>query len=110
MKKNRIKSCCASCGYKTIDEDGVRTCQLMQILVSQQFRCHKWKVAKGLRNLCHNQGVIKRHEYLMFVLEVRMQEWEAVDNGILLPEDAETLDSLRKRFEAETGLSPFVIH
>ena len=53
--------------------------------------------------------MVKRHEYLMMVFEARMQEREAIENGILLPEDMATLDSLRKRFEAETGLSPFVI-
>ena len=54
-------------------------------------------------------GKVKRREYLMFVFEVRMQEREAIDDGILLPEDAATLDTLRQRFEQETGLSPFVI-
>jgi hypothetical protein len=55
-------------------------------------------------------GKVKRREYLAFVFEIRMQEREAIDNGILLPEDVATLDSLRERFELETGLSPFMIH
>ena len=46
----------------------------------------------------------------MFVFEVRMLEREAIDDGIMLPEDAETPDSLRKRFEEETGLSPYLIY
>ena len=110
MKKTKIKECCASCQHKKVENDGSRVCQLMQIVVKQQMKCPKWDMAEGLANMSRSQGVIKRREYLMFVFEVRIQEREAIDNGILIPEDVATLDSLRKRFEAETGLSPFVIH
>ena len=97
MKKERIKKCCASCQYKMIENDGSRVCQLMQIVVKQQMKCPKWDMAEGLVNTGHSQGVIKRREYLMFVFEVRMQGCD------------DTLDTLRKRFEEETGLSPFMI-
>ena len=98
MKNERIKECCASCRHKKVENDGSRVCQLMQIVVKQQMKCPKWDMAEGLKNMGHSQGVIKRCEYLMFVFEVRMQGCD------------DTLDTLRKRFEAETGLSPFVIH
>ena len=98
MKKISIKECCASCRLKAIENDGSRVCQLMQIVVRQQMKCPKWDMADGLANMGSSQGVIKRREYLMFVFEVRMQGCD------------DTLDTLRKRFEAETGLSPFVIH
>lgn len=98
MKKISIKECCASCRLKAIENDGSRVCQLMQIVVRQQMKCPKWDMADGLANMGSSQGVIKRREYLMFVFEVRMQGCD------------DTLDALRKRFEAETGLSPFVIH
>ena len=98
MKKERIKKCCASCQYKKVENDGSRVCQLMQIVVKQQMKCPKWDMAEGLANMGRSQGVIKRREYLMFVFEVRMQGCD------------DTLDTLRKRFEEETGLSPFVIH
>ena len=110
MKKTRMKECCASCRHKTIENDGSRVCSLMQIMVKQQFRCPKWAVTDGLAQRERHKGKVKRREYLMFVFEIRMQEREAIDNGILLPEDVATLDSLRQRFELETGLSPFVIH
>ena len=110
MNEKRIKKCCASCGYKTVENDGRRVCRLMQLVVEQLMVCPKWDMAEGLKNAGRSKGRIKRHEYLMFVFEVRMQEREAIDNGILLPEDVATLDSLRERFELETGLSPFMIH
>ena len=82
----------------------------MQLVVEQLMACPKRGMAEGLKNAGRSKAKIKRHDYLMFVFEVRMQEREAIDNGILLPEDVATLDSLRERFELETGLSPFVIH
>ena len=82
----------------------------MQLVVEQLMVCPKWRMAEGLMNAGRSKGKIKRYEYLVFVFEVRMQEREAIDNGILLPEDVETLDSLRRRFEEETGLSPYVIY
>ena len=105
-----IRKCCASCQHKCTDTDGRRICGLMQIVVEQKFDCPKWELAEGQQNAGRSGGKVKRREYLMFVFETRMQEREAIDNGILLPEDVETLDSLRKRFEVETGLSPFVIY
>ena len=82
----------------------------MQLVVEQLMVCPKWDMAEGLMNAGRSKGKIKRYEYLVFVFEIRMQEREAIDNGILLPEDVATLDSLRERFELETGLSPFMIH
>ena len=98
MKTIRIKECCASCRHKTIENDGSRVCSLMQIMVKQQFRCQKWAVTDGLAQRERHMGKVKRREYLMFVFEIRMQGCD------------DTLDSLRQRFELETGLSPFVIH
>ena len=105
-----IKKCCASCQHKKNGNDGGRICSLMQIVVGQQFTCPKWAVADGLMNAGRSQGKVKRREYLMFVFETRMQEREAIDSGLMLPEEIATLDSLRERFEKETGLSPFIIH
>ena len=110
MKKNLIKECCASCRHKTIDEEGTRICAVMQIVVEQRMKCRKWECEESLRSLSWHKGRIKRREYLMFVFEVRMQEREAIDDGTMLPEDTETPDSLRKRFEEETGLPPYVIY
>ena len=105
-----VRRMCTSCHRKTVDNEGARICELTQKMVEQKFKCRKWQMSDGMMNAGKGLGRIKRREYLMFVFGVRMQEREAIDNGVLLPEDMETLDSLRKRFEAETGLSPFVIY
>jgi hypothetical protein len=94
MKKEQIKQCCASCQYRMVEEDGSRLCTQMEIYVKQQFTCPKWILSKRFRD--GPMRKVKRREYLLFVLEV--QTLELV-----------TLDSLRERFEKETGLSPFTI-
>ena len=110
MNEKRIKKCCASCGYKTVENDGRRVCRLMQLVVEQLMVCPKWRMAEGLMNAGRSKGRIKRHDYLMFVFEVRMQEREKLDQGLMSADDVETLDSLRKRFEDETGLSAYIIY
>ena len=105
-----IRKCCASCQHKCMDTDGRRICGLMQIVVEQRFDCPKWELAEGLQNAGRSGGTVKRREYLMFVFETRMQEQEAIAAGKMLPTEVATLDSLRKRFEEMTGLSPYMIH
>ena len=105
-----VRRMCASCHRRTVDDEGDRICEPTQKMVEQKSKCRYWQMSAAMMNAGKGLGRIKRREYLMFVIEVRMQEREAIDNGVLLPEDMETLDSLRKRFEAETGLSPFVIY
>ena len=105
-----VKKCCASCQHKCTDTDGRRICGLMQIVVEQKFDCPKWELAEGQQNAGRSGGKVKRREYLMFVFETRMQEQEAIEAGKMLPTEVATLDSLRKRFEEMTGLSPYMIH
>ena len=104
------KCCCASCQHKTIENDGTRVCSQMMLKVQQGFTCPKWAVDEGLMNAGHRKGKVKRYEYLMFVFETRMQEREAIDSGLMIADEVATLDSLRERFEKETGLSPFIIY
>ena len=105
-----IKKCCASCQHKGIENDGTRICQLMQLKVQQKFKCPKWQPAESFAQAGSSKGKVKRREYLMFVFETRMQEQEAIAAGKMLPTEVATLDSLRKRFEEMTGLSPYMIH
>jgi hypothetical protein len=81
----------------------------LELKVEQRFKCKQWEMAEGLKNVRRRQGKIKRLEYLLFVQDVRTEEQEAIDNGNMIPEEMSTLDSIRKRFEEETGLSPFII-
>ena len=105
-----IKKCCASCQHKTVENDGTRICQLMQLKVQQKFKCQKWQPAESFSQAGSSKGKVKRREYLMFVFETRMQEREKLDQGLMSAEEVTTLDSLRKRFEEETGLSSYMIY
>ena len=105
----KVKKCCASCLHKCVDNDGTRICEKLELKVEQRFKCKQWEMAEGLKNVRRRQGKIKRLEYLLFVQDVRTEEQEAIDKGNMIPEEMSTLDSIRKRFEEETGLSPFII-
>ena len=105
-----IKKCCASCQHKKVENDGSRTCQLMELKVEQKFKCPKWEPAEHFAQAGSSKGRVKRREYLMFVFETRMQEREKLDLGLMSAEEVATLDSLRKRFEEETGLSAYIIY
>ena len=107
-----IKVCkiCASCQHKGIENDGTRICQLMQLKVQQKFKCPKWQPAESFAQAGSSKGKVKRREYLMFVFETRMQEREKLDQELISAEEVATLDSLRKRFEEETGLSAYIIY
>lgn len=103
-----IKMCCASCQHKVCNHDGSRVCSKMRLKVEQQFCCKEWTLAEeSFSKAGRSGGKVKRREYLMFVFETRMQEQEAIDKGEMTPDEQATLDSLRRRFEEQTGLSPF---
>ena len=58
----------------------------------------------------YGKGRVKRREYLMFVLAIRTLEQDAIDDGIMKPEDITLNAVLRKRFEEIYGLSPYLIY
>ena len=49
----------ASCLYKTVDNEGVRICEEMQLKVEQQFVCKKWVMSDGLKNAGRSGGKLK---------------------------------------------------
>lgn len=106
--KNWIKECCASCQHREIEEEGTRICTEMQIYVKRKYKCSNWKLNKGFKD--GRKGRVKRREYLMFVLAIRTLEQDAIDDGIMKPEDITLNAVLRKRFEEIYGLSPYLIY
>lgn len=110
MKQVTIKRCCASCQQREVEKDGTRICTLMQIVVKHQFVCSRWQANKQLANVRLGGGKVKRYEYLMFMQAFRIQEQIDIEQGLLQPEDEMPAEELRKRFESETGLSPYVIY
>ncbi len=105
-----IKLQCASCANKEVDNDGTRICQVMKIKVEQQSVCPRWQMSDQAGKAGCSMGRVKRREYLQFVFTVRMQERDLLKNGQMKADEVATPDSLRERFEKETGLTPFIIH
>ena len=58
-KKIKVRKMCASCLYKTVDNEGVRICEEMQLKVEQQFVCKKWVMSDGLKNAGRSGGKLK---------------------------------------------------
>ena len=56
----KVRKMCASClYYKTVDNEGVRICEEMQLKVEQQFVCKKWVMSDGLKNAGRSGGKLK---------------------------------------------------
>ena len=65
-----VKKICASCGYKTVENDGTRVCQLMNIKVSQRMVCQKWQMCDGMKNAgLQNGGVVKLRGTLEVIIK-----------------------------------------
>ena len=67
----RVKRCCASCKRKEIDNFGNRHCLLG---FESHDTCRHWRMAEALRKCGTPFGVIKRKEYLQYVLGIRDKE------------------------------------
>lgn len=70
--KNRyhieIKECCASCKHREVQDDGTRVCQKMGLIVEQQFKCHQWEMADGLKIAGLQTGAVVRLKGTQIVL------------------------------------------
>ncbi len=105
----KVLKCCASCQHKCVMPDGTRLCALvMDLIVEPDFKCHKYEMQKGLLNAGKGGGKVKRHEYLEFVRETRMQERMAIDKGLMKANEQQSANALRKQFEELYGKSVYV--
>lgn len=74
MVKNQygqqVRQLCSSCLYKTIENDGTRVCQLMNIKVAQRMVCPRWQISDGLKNGgLQNGGVVKLRGTLEVIIK-----------------------------------------
>ena len=58
--------------------------------------CDDWKAAQCFEQVGLNRGKVKRREYLMWVMEQRMQEDEDIEAGLLEEEDRRSVEELRE--------------
>ena len=99
----KIKSLCASCQHKCIDNSGIRVCAEMMLNVEQNFNCDSWKMSEGLNNAGKSNGKVKRREYLMFIQEIRIAENDDIKKGIIKAKERKTVEEIRKMFTEKFG-------
>jgi hypothetical protein len=98
-----VRRCCASCQHKCIENDGKRCCDRTQKRVEQQGCCEQWQMSEGMKNAGRIWGKVKRKDYLLVVLGIRMEERNALERGIIGPEAVTLLETVREQFENENG-------
>ena len=66
----QVRQWCGSCLHKTVENDGTRVCQLMNIKVTQQMVCPKWQISDGLKNAgLQNGGVVRLRGTLEIIIK-----------------------------------------
>jgi hypothetical protein len=55
----KVRKSCASCQFKQVDEDGVRICTKMQLIMGQRDKCKQWQMSDNLKNAGKSGGVVK---------------------------------------------------
>ena len=81
--------------------DCQRWCKKRKSKVTAQNYCLRWRMSKQMELAGSTQGRVKRHEYLMFVLEVREAEIKAEEQGQQV--EVKTIEEIREVFEQEHG-------
>lgn len=99
----KVAKYCASCMCKSVENDGTRVCQLMQLKVMQGFGCSKWQMDHSCDKAGLGLGKVKKKSYLMFVLAVRSEENDAIQNGIITEQGRRTLEQLREEYTKKHG-------
>ena len=97
----KIKKCCASCGNKEYDEQGLRCCQLTGKHVRGKAVCDNWSMNEGLRTLGSKKGKVLSRAYQLTLMEIRVSELTAIAKGkdvSLTPAEC-----IRRDFELKNG-------
>ena len=102
LAKNRcgieFKKCCCTCKHRCPEADSKSTCLELGIEVASTDLCRGWKMAPSYEQVGMNKGKVKSKEYLMWVLEQRVQETRDIEAGLMDEEDRKSVEELRKEF------------
>ena len=102
LAKNRcgieFKKCCCTCKHRCPEADSKSTCLELGIEVASTDLCRGWKMAPSYEQVGMNKGKVKSREYLMWVLEQRVQETRDIEAGLMDEEDRRSVEELRKEF------------
>ena len=104
-----VKRCCASCTHKDLTQmRSKRRCKIRECDVKSCNVCSLWQMSKQVRLAGQGMGMIKRKEYLMYLMEQRMEEQRQRDDGIKVRE--RKVETIRKIFEKDSKSSIYIIH
>ena len=96
-----VKKCCASCGNKEYDEQGLRCCQLTGKHVRGKAVCDNWSMNEGLKCAGCKRGKVQSRAYQLTLMEIRVSELNEIAEGKdvgLTP-----VESIRRDFELRNG-------
>ena len=98
----RMARCCMSCAHKEETEmKTIRVCSLDKVVHHRHHMCHDWQFSCTMQAAGTSGGRIKRREYLMFALAIRLEEQEAEEKGQeVVPK---TIEEIRAAYEKEHG-------
>lgn len=98
----KVSMCCASCHFKESTRlMTTRHCMKLNKEVTPLGVCEHWRMNKQLNQVGSTQGQIKRREYLMYLIYVRVKEQEMLDKGDkVVPKN---IAEIRKEYEKEHG-------
>ena len=104
-----VKRCCASCTHKDLTQmRSKRRCKIRDFDVKSCNVCSLGQMIKQVRVAGQGMGMIKRREYLMYLMEQRMEEQRQRDDGIKVRE--RKVETIRKIFEKDSKSSIYIIH
>ena len=102
-----VRKICAACQHVDVTDQGCHFCQLHERIVKWKFCCLSWSMGKVQESAGDLRGKVKRPEYIMFLTTVRISESEAMEQGRMLPEEAASVESIRRQFTEITGMDPY---
>ena len=97
-----VRKCCASCAHKDLTRAvSVRYCSVHDKNVKPCDYCKEWRLSEQLKNAGNALGKVKRYDYLMYALDIRHNEAEKEELGVVY--QPKTIDQIRQEFENKNG-------
>ena len=112
----RMGRCCMSCAYKMCTkEQKLRRCALDGIVHRRCHVCHDWEMSRAMQGAGASGGLIKKREYLMYILAIRVEEQKSltpnpspvgegnlsVGEGNIKQIERKSVEEIREEFEKE---------
>lgn len=103
-----VKVFCASCKYKDLTRAySLRHCKDLHKDVKPCGVCKQWQMSEQLKMAGQALGMVKRQEYLMFLLAVREKEDQDILSGKRVK--VKSIMEIRAEFEKKNGSIYFLI-